>query len=35
MELDLGPEIEQFRHELRDWIAENAPPPWPASSTGG
>ena len=26
MELDLGPEIEQFRHELRDWIAEHAPP---------
>ena len=25
MELDLGPEIEQFRHELRDWIAEHAP----------
>ena len=26
MELDLGPEIEQFRLELRDWIAEHAPP---------
>ena len=26
MELDLGPEIEQFRRELRDWIAEHAPP---------
>jgi len=26
MELDLGPEIEQFRHELRDWIAEHTPP---------
>ena len=26
MELDLGPEIDQFRHELRDWIAEHAPP---------
>jgi len=26
MELDLGPEIEQFRHELRGWIAEHAPP---------
>ena len=25
MDLDLGPEIEQFRHELRDWIAEHAP----------
>ena len=26
MELDLGPEIDQFRSELRDWIAEHAPP---------
>jgi len=26
MDLDLGPEIEYFRHELRDWIAEHAPP---------
>ncbi|HTX28965.1 MAG TPA: acyl-CoA dehydrogenase family protein [Streptosporangiaceae bacterium] len=26
MELDLGPEIEQFRAELRDWIATQAPP---------
>jgi len=26
MELDLGPEIEQFRQELRGWIAEHAPP---------
>src|SRR5215472_14808003 len=26
MELDLGPEIDQFRHELCDWIAEHAPP---------
>jgi len=26
MELDLGPEIEQFRGELRDWIAAHAPP---------
>ena len=26
MELDLGPEIEQFRLELRDWIAEHTPP---------
>jgi alkylation response protein AidB-like acyl-CoA dehydrogenase len=25
MELDLGPEIAQFRTELRDWIAEQAP----------
>jgi len=26
MDLDLGPEIEQFRHELRKWITEHAPP---------
>ena len=26
MELDLGPEIAQFRAELRDWIAAQAPP---------
>jgi alkylation response protein AidB-like acyl-CoA dehydrogenase len=26
MELDLGPEIEQFRAELRDWIAARVPP---------
>jgi alkylation response protein AidB-like acyl-CoA dehydrogenase len=26
MELDLGPEIAQFRGELRDWIAAHAPP---------
>src|SRR6478609_5127813 len=26
MELDLGPEIAQFRAELRDWIAAEAPP---------
>jgi alkylation response protein AidB-like acyl-CoA dehydrogenase len=26
MELDLGPEIAQFRGETRDWIAEHAPP---------
>ena len=26
MDLDLGPEIGQFRHELREWIAEHAPP---------
>ena len=25
MELDLGPEIAQFRSELRDWIAAEAP----------
>jgi hypothetical protein len=25
MELDLGPEIAQFRAELRDWIAAQAP----------
>jgi len=30
MELDLGPEIEQFRAEMRDWIAAQAPPAWPA-----
>ena len=27
MELDLGPEIAQFRAELRDWIAAEAPEP--------
>jgi hypothetical protein len=26
MELDLGPEIAQFRAELRDWIAAETPP---------
>ena len=26
MELDLGPEIAQFRAELREWIAAHAPP---------
>jgi alkylation response protein AidB-like acyl-CoA dehydrogenase len=26
MELDLGPEIAQFRAELRDWLAAEAPP---------
>jgi hypothetical protein len=26
MELDLGPEIEQFRAETRDWIRAQAPP---------
>ena len=25
MELDLGPEIAQFRAETRDWIASHAP----------
>ena len=25
MELDLGPEIAEFRAELRDWIAAEAP----------
>jgi hypothetical protein len=25
MEIDLGPEIEQYRAELRDWIAAEAP----------
>ena len=29
MELDLGPEIAQFRAELRDWIAAEAPPALP------
>src|ERR1700744_1235900 len=29
MELDLGPEIAQFRAELRDWIATQAPPELP------
>jgi hypothetical protein len=27
MELDLGPEIAEFRAELRDWIAAEAPAP--------
>ena len=41
MELDLGPEIEQFRGELRDWIAAHAPPAlaglvdWGAAMTTG
>ncbi len=26
MELDLGPEIAQFRAELREWIAAETPP---------
>ncbi|MCU1689708.1 MAG: hypothetical protein JWN20_1636, partial [Jatrophihabitantaceae bacterium] len=25
MELDLGPELEKFREEIRTWIADNAP----------
>ena len=25
MDLDLGPEVAQFRAELRDWIAAHAP----------
>jgi alkylation response protein AidB-like acyl-CoA dehydrogenase len=29
MELDLGPEIEQFRAELRDWITAHVPPALP------
>ncbi len=41
MELDLGPEIEQFRAELRAWIAEQAPDElagltdWNSSATTG
>jgi alkylation response protein AidB-like acyl-CoA dehydrogenase len=42
MELDLGPEIERFRGEARDWIAANAPrelaslTDWrPAATLGG
>jgi alkylation response protein AidB-like acyl-CoA dehydrogenase len=41
MELDLGPEIEGFRAELRDWIAAEAPPglaglaDWNMAYTGG
>jgi alkylation response protein AidB-like acyl-CoA dehydrogenase len=41
VELDLGPEIEQFRGELRDWIAAHAPPAlagltdWGAAMTTG
>ena len=34
MELDLGPEIAEFRAELRDWIAAEAPARWPAWPTG-
>jgi hypothetical protein len=29
MELDLGPEIAEFRAELRDWLAAEAPPVLP------
>jgi alkylation response protein AidB-like acyl-CoA dehydrogenase len=42
MDLDLGPEIAEFRSQLRDWIAANAPEPlagltdWTiVSATGG
>ena len=41
MELDLGPEIAQFRAELRDWIAAEAPDAlaglfdWNMALTGG
>ena len=41
MELDLGPEIAQFRTELRDWIAAEAPgglaglADWSMPLTGG
>jgi alkylation response protein AidB-like acyl-CoA dehydrogenase len=41
MELDLGPEIGQFRAELRDWIAAEAPEglaglaDWNIAATGG
>jgi alkylation response protein AidB-like acyl-CoA dehydrogenase len=41
MELDLGPEIAQFRGELREWIAEQAPDEltgladWNTAATGG
>jgi alkylation response protein AidB-like acyl-CoA dehydrogenase len=41
MELDLGPEIAQFRAELRDWIADQAPAElaglsdWNTSATTG
>jgi alkylation response protein AidB-like acyl-CoA dehydrogenase len=41
MELDLGPEIAQFRAELRDWIAAEAPEglaglaDWSGAYTGG
>ena len=41
MELDLGPEIERFRAEIRDWIAAHAPPAlasladWRMAAIGG
>jgi alkylation response protein AidB-like acyl-CoA dehydrogenase len=41
MELDLGPEIAEFRSELREWITVNAPEPlagltdWTMASTAG
>jgi alkylation response protein AidB-like acyl-CoA dehydrogenase len=41
MELDLGPEIAQFRGELREWIAEQTPgelaglADWNVAATGG
>src|ERR1700689_1595592 len=41
MELDLGPEVAQFRAELRDWIAAEAPGAltglfdWTMAQTGG
>ena len=41
MELDLGPEVAQFRAELRDWIAAEAPDAltglfdWTMAQTGG
>ena len=34
MELDLGPEIDQFRSETRDWIAGRRRQAWPVSPTG-
>ena len=34
MELDLGPEIAEFRAELRDWIAAEAPDALAGLSTG-
>jgi len=41
MDLDLGPQIEQFRAELRDWVATQAPQAlagladWNLAATGG
>jgi len=34
MDLDLGPEIAQYRAELRDWIAAEAPQGLAGSPTG-